>query len=485
MIRQLLIQFAILIFGAQFAFGQGQSLSSLPAASSVNGTDLFYDVQTAGVGGVKATAAQIATFINGLNNTWTNFNTFNLPSNQTGISINGTVPSPPSSIVAAVNITNVCLGNNSTFEGCSGGFFTSNDNASVVAGTKGVLYGLQLAVRPLIARNNSPNDDATGLVVQNNATGIFIATDAVFVGHNSVFTGGAAEWQTAFLDNANVNSAYAVATGVTVGYGVDLCWGGCATVNNAAFRAPNNVSALVARNAAASADILIAKVNASNQIILGPGSNAVTLDSLGIPYFNFNTSGTFPTQNSGTAIVSNLTNGSNETDIVNTNTASADIFRIYHQTGANAGTMEFDVTTTGVNIPTGNTYQINGLQIASTNLADVAKDTSWVPTFAAGSGTFTAISAPTAIYNNIGKNYFVLLTIHITTLGSAAGNMQFTLPSISNRDTVFNGYDANGGFQVICTVAAASNNVLCTKYDSTFGFTTSDFVRVSGWFESQ
>jgi hypothetical protein len=47
---------------ATAAYAASSTLANLSAASSVAGTDLFYDVQTAGTGGVKATAAQIATY---------------------------------------------------------------------------------------------------------------------------------------------------------------------------------------------------------------------------------------------------------------------------------------------------------------------------------------------------------------------------------------------------------------------------------------
>lgn len=174
----------------------------------------------------------------------------------------------PSGIDATIGLTNVCLGNNSTFIGCSGGFITSNDDASVTTSTKGVLYGLQLSVRPLIARNNSPYDDATGLVIQNDAPGQYIATDAFYLGHNSIFTSGAKEWQTGFQEAANVNSAFAVAGGATVGTGLDLCWGGCATVGTG-VRTPNNIPSIVGRNAAGTGDIEIARVNSSNNVLLG------------------------------------------------------------------------------------------------------------------------------------------------------------------------------------------------------------------------
>lgn len=48
------------------AWAANTSLSNLAAGASVAGTDLFYDVKTAGSGGVKVTGVQIAAYINGL-----------------------------------------------------------------------------------------------------------------------------------------------------------------------------------------------------------------------------------------------------------------------------------------------------------------------------------------------------------------------------------------------------------------------------------
>lgn len=51
---------------ATAAWAANTALSALTAAGAISGTNLFYVVQTAGVGGVKATATQIATFMNSL-----------------------------------------------------------------------------------------------------------------------------------------------------------------------------------------------------------------------------------------------------------------------------------------------------------------------------------------------------------------------------------------------------------------------------------
>ena len=47
------------------ALAASSTLYNLSAGSSVNGTDVFYDVQTQGTGGVKVTAAQIAAYVAG------------------------------------------------------------------------------------------------------------------------------------------------------------------------------------------------------------------------------------------------------------------------------------------------------------------------------------------------------------------------------------------------------------------------------------
>ena len=61
-------------------------LSALSAASSLSGTDLFYVVQTAGAGGVKATLSQLNTLYAGLGaNTFTSLQTITVGAANTGV----------------------------------------------------------------------------------------------------------------------------------------------------------------------------------------------------------------------------------------------------------------------------------------------------------------------------------------------------------------------------------------------------------------
>lgn len=54
------------IFWATAAFAANSTLTALTASGAVAGTDTYYTVQTPGAGGVKSTAAKIATYINSL-----------------------------------------------------------------------------------------------------------------------------------------------------------------------------------------------------------------------------------------------------------------------------------------------------------------------------------------------------------------------------------------------------------------------------------
>jgi hypothetical protein len=60
-------------------------------------------------------------------------------------------------------------------------------------------------------------------------------------------------------------------------------------------------------------------------------------------------------------------------------------------------------------------------------LSDMGAWTTWTPTITAGSGTFTTVSG-TGRYNQMGKTVNGNYTITITTNGTAAGDVRFTLP---------------------------------------------------------
>ncbi len=62
MLRAIFLIILSAVAFAQQSNAQSSTLGNLPAGGAVAGTDLFYDVQVVGVGGVKITATQLATF---------------------------------------------------------------------------------------------------------------------------------------------------------------------------------------------------------------------------------------------------------------------------------------------------------------------------------------------------------------------------------------------------------------------------------------
>jgi hypothetical protein len=181
--------------------------------------------------------------------------------------------SPVGVVFTQFNFT-LGLGNNTNFYGVGAQFINVSDAAGVTGTTKGVLYGIDIDVTPGISRNNSPADDADGLVVQNNASGAFKATDLIYIGHNGVFSGGAPEAVASFNTQANTDVAYR-ATGTYV-WGFDLCNSdaSCGTITGDAVRIPN-ASTIKSVNAAGTSEVTIAEVDASNNLDLGASAAAI------------------------------------------------------------------------------------------------------------------------------------------------------------------------------------------------------------------
>lgn len=172
------------------------------------------------------------------------------------------IPGTPSNMWNAI----ACRGDNTNLYGCIGIFTLVGDRAGVVAGTKGLIYGIAINIAPIVARDNSPFDDAAGLVVTNS--GIAKATDAIYVGNNSGIVG--AQWVTGVLVQTVADYAYRSLG--TFGYGFETAG---ATFTGHPIRLGNNTS-LASRNFANAADVSVAKLNASDQVQLGAPTVIVT-----------------------------------------------------------------------------------------------------------------------------------------------------------------------------------------------------------------
>ena len=108
--------------------------------------------------------------------------------------------------------------------------------------------------------------------------------------------------------------------------------------------------------------------------------------------------------------------------------------------------------------------------------------TSYTPTITASSGSFTTVSG-TGLYSQIGKAILYRVAITITTNGTAAGNVLFTLPvTAAANDYVGTGREnAVIGVQLMSTVNNTSGTI--RKYDNTYPGGTGYQLVVTGIYE--
>ena len=106
--------------------------------------------------------------------------------------------------------------------------------------------------------------------------------------------------------------------------------------------------------------------------------------------------------------------------------------------------------------------------------------TAYSPTVTAGSGAFTTVSAA-GRYKTIGKTVHVEVTI--TTIGTAATSMLFTLPLASQSGAVLSGINASTGATVSGLVGASG--VVVFRYDGAFPAAAGNQFTLSGVYESQ
>jgi hypothetical protein len=114
---------------------------------------------------------------------------------------------------------------------------------------------------------------------------------------------------------------------------------------------------------------------------------------------------------------------------------------------------------------TGKTLQDSGLAVSTISPLAGAW-TSYTPTVAASSGTFTSVSA-TGNYIQIGKTVFARFAITITTVGTATGNVTVTLPFSANGRISFCGKESSVNGKAFCSSATNSSTVTLTNYDNT------------------
>lgn len=112
--------------------------------------------------------------------------------------------------------------------------------------------------------------------------------------------------------------------------------------------------------------------------------------------------------------------------------------------------------------------------------------TSWTPTISASSGSFTSVTCNQAKYVQINKTVIGRIDISITTNGTAAGSLQWTLPVTGSFAQSGNG----DGFGVAREMNTTGNLFYCyptsttlarwVRYDNAYGLASG--YRVTGTF---
>ena len=128
--------------------------------------------------------------------------------------------------------------------------------------------------------------------------------------------------------------------------------------------------------------------------------------------------------------------------------------------------------------------QFPATQVSSTdpnNLDDYEEGT-WVPTVTTQVGTLTTVSA-TGRYTKIGDTYFVTVDIVITTNGTGATAIMFTLPFATTAAASFYGRELGvTGKGLTGTVAASSSSAQIVFSDSTYPGANGATLRVGGFY---
>lgn len=124
----------------------------------------------------------------------------------------------------------------------------------------------------------------------------------------------------------------------------------------------------------------------------------------------------------------------------------------------------------------------SGIIFPSGTMSDFVPWTSWTTTISASSGTFTTVSA-TAKYALIGGLYFIRVIITITTNGTAASIVRFTLPTTATEAAVFYGRETgSAGNQLQGSVAASSDTVDVVTYNNAYPGASGATLTISGFY---
>jgi hypothetical protein len=109
--------------------------------------------------------------------------------------------------------------------------------------------------------------------------------------------------------------------------------------------------------------------------------------------------------------------------------------------------------------------------------------TAYTPTITAGSGTFTTLGAVSGKYMTIGKVSFVLVSIAITTNGTAATYVRATLPNTAVGTAVIAGREMSVTGKMLFALPSGASMTIA-YYDNTYPGVSGGLLIVSGCYEN-
>lgn len=184
------------------------------------------------------------------------------------------LPPPAAGVTAALLVQATGHGDGVSAKGQAAGSFLAGDDTTVTSLNKGELQGLNVSVKPLVTRNNTPFDDVANIELGN--LGTVQARSAIFTGHSCV-SPCTVDW-IANLELAGP-AVYGIIYETNMSVGIDFATSG--PVIPVPIRLKNN-TALFWRNAANSVDLGAIFVDSSNILRLGTGTSTVTVDTAGL-----------------------------------------------------------------------------------------------------------------------------------------------------------------------------------------------------------